>query len=411
MYFFNMINLNISSLVAIFLLILDIFSLIKHKNNMYLFFLFLCIFYFDFSVICSKYLFQTNTLVSVYNQINQENIMMLSISLLFVFHSIIEIVLLLERKNREVLAKKDNIKDKDVLTKKEHFSILFLIGIIGSILIGYYILQLKIIPRTIYEYLLILYVILFYLIKKSNKNFYKNFAAGLVLFSFFMSTIEGARVVALQPIIAYLFSFYIEKMSQKRMLLVFILVIILYTTIGVYGDFLDYGYNLKDFNITYMINVFIQRKFTLDTAISSYWTGITYIMTAHKFDISFRLKNFIEFISTYAILGSKSSYLQLQDISICYYVHYFGGFIFSYFYFWLGWLGMVIGGTYIGKLLKFIKNNTTDTSVQSPLMKIIPVYIVASFPRWYLYFPTPLFRGMIMLIVLTIIFCNNKRRI
>ena len=105
-----------------------------------------------------------------------------------------------------------------------------------------------------------------------------------------------------------------------------------------------------------------------------------------------RLQNFEEYC-VYTLLGGKSDYIQLSELTISNYVHYFGGFITSYFYYWMGWLGVIFIAIFIGSCLRIINNMDKNSK---NIYKMFTIYIMATIPRWYLYYPTPLFRGLII---------------
>ena len=192
-----------------------------------------------------------------------------------------------------------------------------------------------------------------------------------------------------------------EKINWKNISIAFIFVVIVFTIFGLYGDYKDFGYDLSTLNSSVVIKTFSDRKFSLDTAISSYWTGLTYIEISNIIPFSQRILNFIEYITIYAIKGTSSSYVQLYDFSRRYYVHYYGGYISSYFYYWFGWSGIFIIGLYIGKLMNLAGRLNKDFSDFS---KLLTVYFISTLPRWYLYYPVTLFRGMLIFIVFYFVF-------
>ena len=375
--------------VAIFVLIVDLYPIFKYRKNIYLSFVFIVMFYFDYSFIISKYLIGTSTLQTAYSQITNIKSYILNISLVFYFHATTLLFLNYNKKidNYEVFITNNNENNK--------FLLFIYTLIIAFIIIDYLFVHLFNFSRTYYEYLLVLFVISFYY-ARNNKAFRKILFI-LMIISTITSVIHGARVISLQPMIAYFFIFYADKINFKKLILIFIIVIIFFTFAGLYGDFKDYGYDLKQLNVEYLLETIEKRKISLDTSISSYWTGMTIVESSNKITYTERIGNFVKYLTEYTILGTKANYEQLFDISHRYYIHYNGGYITSYFYYWLDVFGIFILGIYVSYFMNIILKLNKDTS---DLKKIISIYFIASIPRWYLYFPTPLFRGLLLLIII-----------
>lgn len=385
-----------SSLIAIFLLLLDAYSIIKSKDNIYAFFLFLCMLYFDYSIIISKYLSTTPNFVSFFRLIKFNDTMFISISSLYVFHAILILFL-----KKEFYKKNDNIyllnaknSSSKKLTNKSVIFLCALIFIIFIVLIDYLFIHFLPIKRTIYEYLLIPFIIAIYYSK--DYNILRKIIFFLILISMAINTIQGGRIVSLQPLLAYVFIVYYNKLTSKKIILATIIGIILFTSFGIYGDLLVEQENMNKLNLNLIYNTIFERKFALDTSISSYWTGTTFIEISNYFTNFDRVKNFFSYILLYTLLGQKSGYIELFDISRKYYLHYYGGFITSYFYFWGGYIGIIFISIYLCFLLNkisLVNHNSSDFS------KILFIYLISTLPRWYLYYPTPLFRGIFILYV------------
>ena len=210
---------------------------------------------------------------------------------------------------------------------------------------------------------------------------------------------QGARVISLQPMIAYFFVFYDDLINYKKLIISFIIVILIFTFFGLYGDMLDSGISLKQLTFSYLIDNLLARKFTLDTSIAAYWSGLTFIECTNFIPLHDRITNFLQFLTSYLLFGAKSGYKDVYNISREYYLHYNGGFISSYFYYWLSWPGVILVSIYVGKILKlFLYKDDNE------FKKIFKIYVVATIPRWYLYYPTALFRGTFIFIILYILF-------
>lgn len=391
-FFFYILQYYNTTFVCIALTVIELYTIIKYRKKPMLFFLFICMFYFDYSVIISKYLMNTPTLVSAYAQIRYEDTLYIGIASIFFFHAII--LLFLKSENKCESASNNNLFSKDVKSETNYLVLIILTSLIAIVLFDYLFFDFLSLSRTIYEYLLVLFVLAFYY-SKDNKVF-RRILFVLMMISTAMNMIRGGRVVSLQPMIAYFFMNYLDTITSKKILIIIVCGVIIFTISGLYGDYMDYGYNLKDLDFTTIINTFLDRKMTLDTSISAYWTGLTFVEVSNSIPTIEKVKNFVEYITSYTVAGTSTNYLQLYDLSRQYYVHYNGGYITSYFYYWLNWVGVLGISIFIGNKIRQVNEANSN---MSEFKKIYIVYFISSMPRWYLYYPTPLIRGTLILYI------------
>ncbi len=385
------INKKITNCISAYiLLILDIYLLFKTRKNIFLFFIAIVFFYFNYSVVITKYTYpMASILESVYSQIQYDNTLCIGINSLLLFTIII--VLILGK------IKPNNGKMETAQKSKIDIILLSIISIaILLILINSFWLKLISNTRQVYEYSLILFIIGFFLAKKHK--YFRLILFVLMVLSLIYTLLMGGRVIVLQPIIAYVFINYADKIDYKKLLLIVVIGIISFTLFGLYGDIVQYDDNVTYEEITSqlsfdnVLDVFKNRRGALDTSVSAYWTGLTFIEMSNVNSVEERLQNFEEYC-VYTLLGGKSDYIQLSELTISNYVHYFGGFITSYFYYWMGWLGVIFIAIFIGSCLRIINNMDKNSK---NIYKMFTIYIMATIPRWYLYYPTPLFRGLII---------------
>ncbi len=392
-YFFR----KSANLVALSVMVLNIFSIIKYRKNIILLVAFLWMFYCDYSVIFAKYFYNITAFKVMYGQLKFDDTMLKSIFILFVFHYIVLFILNIKSK----VKKNDETFDYIMTTKKikdkyiNMICYLLLFAIIFVIINNLFI-HIITIRDTILEYIFIpILLCCFY-----GRNNYKlrNILFIIVMIYSFEMVRLGARVSIIEPLIAVVMLLLSKLLTVKRVILGFFLGIYVFTAAGLYGDNLANSSNKYDYsNIKFVVSLMNERKFTLDTSYSSYWTGLTFIESMQYVSKEDRLKNFIDYSIKYTFFGSNSNYRNLPSISRNYYVHCNGGYITSYFYYWLGFLGIFIISLYIGVL--FRKINKLDHN-SNDYIKIISIYIISTIPRWYLYNPTPLLRGILITSIL-----------
>ena len=164
------------------------------------------------------------------------------------------------------------------------------------------------------------------------------------------------------------------------------------------------------FTISYVIEQIKERRLALDTSVSAYFSGISMIDVAENYTNSFRINNAIEYFTKYTILGNRANYKEIDLVIRDYQVNYGGGLPTCYFYFWAGWIGVIAISLYVGFLFKIINKRKN-----SEYTELLSLFIVSTIPRWYLYIPTLLFRGILIFsifyVVIYLFFLKNNMKV
>lgn len=385
--FFSTIGKYNNFLMCLLIMAVDLYIIFKVRKNQLLLFIYLCIIYFDYSVIFGKYIGQPIQRLSlVYLQIPPESeVRSIGLMCLLLFQIVIALLLPKIKKNQPL--------DCDTFSSSDFTS--YIVTMICAVMVlGYLFLNSIISARTIYEYAIIMFCIGFYITK--NNNVCRSLLIGFMIVSTLVNMYQGGRVISLMPMISYFVIYIIHKIKSRTLIVSFASVVILFTFFGLYGDLIEANSSNHTVSITDLKNTMVERKFTLDTAVSSYWTSLTEIAVAKDVPVSERVKNGVDFFTKYTLLGKKSNYIQIYYISIKRFTHYYGGFIQGYFYYWFGYLGVIMIAVYISFFVRMI-NKIDEKS--SHYTKILAIYILATIPRWYLYYPTILFRGILLLTI------------
>lgn len=385
-----------TTILAYITLILSFYTMFKFKNNIALFFIFFCIFYFEYSFIISRYISTTPILPVLYEQIWFENTNFIGLSGVMLFH----LGILLFSPPKDKVTTVSNILFTSDSKKKNKVSMVsfVLTIVIALFIVNYQIITIIPLPRTIYEYLIVFFVLAFYYAR--NEKVLSKVLFILMFINIFIDFAQGGRVIVLQPILACMCIYFLKYLTIKRITFVAVLGMVFFTALGVYGDNMAMGKgtieSLKYVSPSNMIKTFEKRKLALDTSVSAYWTGLTYVELANRHTFSERIGNFSNYIFIYSFLGQRSGYKHLHEQSLEYYVHYNGGILPNYMFYWFGYFGFIVLGFIFGKLLKYFSNLTQSSA---EFGKIFFVYFISTMPRWYLYYPTPLIRGTILLLV------------
>ncbi len=392
-----------NTFLGILLLALNLYMLIKYRKNKLLFFAMIIIVYFNFSFVITKYIgTPIELLQGVYNQISNSDTMTIGITALIICFSILNIVI----GNVNNIDNKPSLQPSKVTIANRN-KIVLILQVLLTLILLYHIIAGITHNTTLLEYSIFLFIFAFYYSKGNKTN--KIILEILLMFFAIYSLKNGDRISVLQFLLADFIINYLDKFTIKKMIACLIIGITIFTFAGVYGDFLEYGQDLKDLSIRYAVDKFMERRMALDTSISAYFSGLSMIDVSNKYTIEERIKNGIEYFTSYTLLGSKSNYTSLDLEIRKYQINYGGGLPTCYFYFWGGWLGVVLFSLYLGKLLKIAKEK--DNPGKSDYVKLLSIFIVATIPRWYLYAPTLLFRGVIIfsIIYLGIFLLSNVK--
>lgn len=242
--------------------------------------------------------------------------------------------------------------------------------------------------RTIYEYSIIIFIVVWFY--SGSSKFKEYLLYGFVVLYVVQSLIRGDRSSAFPMIIA-LFILKNFKINLKTLILLAVMGITASNAISAYR---------LSFSLSNFIDVFTSKygisSLLSDTVSQSYYTGISIIFSGnYVMDSSKYFLNFLGGI----IFGGSFENADVGAISYSYSMNKGGGFFFSWFYFWFGILGVFIGSIILGMILRMFFSSKNN------YMKLYTVCLIAMTLRWYLYTPFVLFRTVIFMFSLLLIFC------
>lgn len=243
-------------------------------------------------------------------------------------------------------------------------------------------------PSPIYEYSLIFFSIFFYYTGKTKKYI----LAGVFLISMYslQNFIFGGRILGIQFILCTYIMLLMHRMKMSIVISGIVTMFFLMSVVGVVrGELLSGNIDANS-----ILSSLVESGFTLDTAYSAYYTSETFIYIIDKFSTQEVFLYFWEFIRSIFVSGNPN--LHLTSISGDYVVHYGGGMIPFYFYFYIGFIGILIAACLVAFYVNIIIS-LEETS--SGLKKCLVVWVVSTTFRWYLYSPIGLLRGVIFLAI------------
>lgn len=247
----------------------------------------------------------------------------------------------------------------------------------------------------LWEYFLIFYILSF--IFSSNTKINRFLMLVIYLLYFYISITRGYRIQLIQMTFLYFILFYDGKFSNK--------ILILFSSFGLllmelYGLVKVIGNVSSD-----IVNVAIdsnQMAFvTNQTEVFYSTTSVLTLQSQGHLGIGVQIETFLAFILNFIVptglLWNGSRVIdhvwQFAEIGG-------GGFCFGYFYFWFGYVGVILLALYFGKLFNARFKN-------SNIFILFLIFTISLTPRWFAYEPTNhLIRLPLMLVILYVFILN-----
>ena len=374
-------NNTVSTYLYIITIILNIYILYECKSNYKIFILIFMMFYFNMSIIIGEYIFPS--LVYSEKVLKIEYYYCIAIKMVFLFIFVISLFANLKSFKFNLIKPKNNNIVFIILYIGLFISLIF--GIDRSDVTTYTSKE-----SPLYEYAVLVFLFAWYY--SGNKSINKILLLLFGLIYILQGYYFGDRASATQILIIIALTFF-KKISTKKMLIYSVLGIITNITVSIYRKFYD-------FNIVSIINTILEKGIIMvvsDTANSAYYSSVTVIAASEV--IENKISFFVEFIK-YVFLGVNNPEANLvKYVKNEYFSNSMGGLLPSFFYFWFGYIGVILIAMYIVFIINYIGAKKTDYA------SLFILYNIATFPRWYLYSPTNLFRGGVLFFSLMFFIC------
>lgn len=243
--------------------------------------------------------------------------------------------------------------------------------------------------RTLYEYCLLLFIVVWYY---SGNSKYKEWL--LILFGIvyiLQALYRGDRSSAF-PMITLLVLIKNIKITIPRIFSLSILGIIFSNLVSTYRQ----GFSLDGLTSAYF-DTFGLSALLSDTVSQSYYTAISIMKVGDTLPDTW--KYFFNFVAG-IFLGGNFPNADVGAMSNNILFNRGGGLYFSWFYFWFGMLGIVFGALSLGIIIRAFFNKDNN------IPKIFQLALVTMSFRWYLYTPFVFFRSV--LFIFTSLFLVSK---
>lgn len=373
---------------AILTLIFSAILLFKSRKNLPIFLVFLFIFYCNYSIVTAEYLIRGDLAAPIYEVKTIVNYG-LTIRVMLLFSAIIS--LFYKESKMDILKFKLVPKDNIVIFISLFCTLLYVLffEIDRGRLTEY---SVRISP--FYEYSTLLFIFSYYY---SGNSKLKHTILTILLIVFVLQDFYyGGRVTSLQLIFLFLVTFFVHKLSIKIIVSGAVIGIFVNSLVGMYRQ----NYSLESANLLDILIGLKESYFVFSTPVYAYYASVTHIAATHITDFKIEFHSLISFVIS-IFIGSNPS---ISDGNVTAFVaeNFFnnigGGIIPTHFYFWLGWIGVVI----ISIILVMLLNSTVN--LKYDYLKICLLIVIVTVPRWYLYSPLSLFRPLLLISVLFLIF-------
>ncbi|CAM3923663.1 O-antigen polysaccharide polymerase Wzy [Mesobacillus zeae] len=240
------------------------------------------------------------------------------------------------------------------------------------------------------EYSVIIFAVVWLYIGKNKKL---HFLLSLYAFLYILYSLSfGDRSAAFLMILLY-YLLYVGNKIRLSLTRVFILAILAITL----SNFIAEYRSGKSLEIMSMLQSAIQRGVYSDTVSYSYYASITISAVKH---IDNSVVYFLQYLKTILLGGGSSEFGNLANFVKENYLYNVGGGLYtSYFYFGLGYPGVIMASAILGFIIRGVYSKKGNFAVLYQIL--IPVLSI----RWYLYGPTSLYRSVFIIATFVLLSC------
>lgn len=243
-----------------------------------------------------------------------------------------------------------------------------------------------------YEYSSLLIFFAYYTSGRSPIR--KALLTGLIIMFILQDFYYGGRITSLQLILLFLITILLKKLSVK--------LILIGGSVGIFiNSFVDayrQSYSLDSISAINVFNNMVDKLFVFNTPVYAFYASATHVAAEKYVSLQEKLYSFFDFFSSIFVGSSGGIGDVTHYVSWNYFHNHGGGVVMSHFYFWFGWTGVIIAAT----IIVFILNRLGLS--QNDFWKMIAITVIYSVPRWYLYTPLSLFRPLLLMSILYLIY-------
>ena len=242
---------------------------------------------------------------------------------------------------------------------------------------------------ALYEYNVIVMIAMFFF--SGNKKWTKIVCCGCTIPYVLTSLPNGTRIEAIMCMIVV----YLCLFRREVPLWVFIAGMIVGAVgLNIIGIFRGNSVSLADGFQTSMESM-KKSKMVFVTCTDAYFPTLCMIEQFKEYSLPTAFEYFFKFVGTIFLGANRVEGGNLIDYVRSFYYHNFGGVVTGFMYVWFSYPGALIFGGYVSTIVNAAKKETKH----SPLLLCGVLYATAMVPRWYLYGPWAITRGVLICMV------------
>lgn len=242
----------------------------------------------------------------------------------------------------------------------------------------------------IYEYGVIFYIFSFYFARGYHRIF--SYGIGCIaIFFAFRDFSMGHRATGIQLFFVCYFFILSRYYSYKRFLAVCSIGVPLMTAVAVFRG----SWSISEMSLESLLTLLTTKYLAFDTAYFAYVASLSFVAVRELADMTTLFGQFLDFLGSQIVIGTVGQ--SLYEISKESYQHANGGILPFYLYYYLGLASIPITAWLIASYFNLIAVATTKTISAQTMM--IFSYIFATSPRWLIYSPNQLLRGVLIFFI------------
>lgn len=369
---------------AICVLVINVHILFRNKNNMQMFLVAIILLYFNYSAIINYYIFEESSVLS-FSQCNTTELKEIAIVCLLLFMIILDFGVKWEQ--IPILRLKMSADRKKVAYYAICFVLVFVWCIClnrGSLGTSY-----RVFNISYFEYAYILFILALYFARGNKLQ--EIFLTVMLILYVLQDVYYGGRISSLEFILVFYIMLYYKFFTKKRIMIAIMSAVTLFSIVSVYR--LTYSFN--QVNLETVLSFVVDGRFSLDSASNAFYSTLCAISGKQKFLLAARMENFFGFIVDIFSGITVGEYIILPEFLRLNGLYNIGGcWAIGYLYYWFGYIGVVIFSIAV---VVIINKLATDTA--KAYNKLFLMVVLVTIPRWYIYTPAALFRGIFLFYV------------
>lgn len=377
-----------NKIIAVLTLALSLIWVYECANNTCFLIMSMFIAYSNYSIVVGIYLDEKLRPKYLYPQITDIRTYGIGISILFI--TMLLLVCLTPR-----IVKSKYIFSKHFIKYKNENKLLFYIATISFfliVLVGYSGGNNgRGTSSPLYEYDSIFLILMFYFSAREKKNI--GICAIACMTYSLTSLVNGTRIEALICILIFVLCFIKKEIKPSTVFLGMLAGIVVFSTVGV----LRGNWSLLLNGDNSIISEIFRNKFVFDTCTHAYFPMLCMIEEFKKFSFEKSLHYLGAFLLSVFAGQSRVVDGDLIKVVAQKFYHNFGGVTPGFFYVWFSFAGPAVFAVIVRFYMKFIENIEAKPS---EFKCCAALYFISTVPRWYLYGPWSMTRGVLVCVVI-----------